>query len=118
MIAIRQLDKPASASPALTTSHALLTDAWTKDVSALQAALGRIEKGGGLSGDCRVTFFEVAGDAQLHVEVAHRAAAGNMNGSSGAGSISERVVHNRAFSRLPRYQVLREIREMVFARRP
>ena len=118
MIAIRQLDKPVLASPALTTTHALLTDAWTKDVNALQAALGRIEKGAGLSSDCRVTFFEVAGDAQLHVEVAHRPTAGNVNGSSGAASTSERVVHNRAFGRVPRYQVLRELREMVFAGRP
>ena len=118
MIAIRQLDKPVPASAALTTSHVLLTDAWTADVNALQAALGRIEKGAGLSSDCRVTFFEVAGDAQLHVEVTHRSAAANVNGSPGAESASERVVHNRAFSRAPRYQVLRGIREMVFAGRP
>ena len=118
MIAVRQLDRPVPASPALTTSHVLLTDAWTADVTALQAALGRIEKSAGLSNDCRVNFFEVAGDAQLHVEVTHRSTTGNVNGSSGAGSTSDRVVHNRAFSRAPRYQVLRGIREMVFAGRP
>ena len=116
MIAIRQPDKPVSASRALTTRHVLLTDAWTADVKTLRAALGRIEKGAGLSSECRVTFFEVAGDAQLHVEVTHRHTTGN--GSAGADGTPERVVHNRVFSRAPRYQVLREIREMVFAGRP
>ena len=114
MISIRRLGKPVPASPALTTSHALLTDAWTADVNALQAALGRIKKGAGLSSDCRVNFFEVAEDGNLHVTVTHGSTTGDVNGWSGPGSAPEGVVHTRAFSRVPRYQVLRQIREMVF----
>jgi hypothetical protein len=114
MIAIRRPAKQSLASPALTTSHALLTDTWTADVNALQAALGRIRKGAGLNSDCRVTFFEVAEDGHLHVSVTHGSTTGHVNGWSGPGSRPEGVVHTRAFSRVPRYQVLRQIREMVF----
>src|ERR671913_490227 len=102
-------------APALTTNHVLLTDVWTADVKALEAALGRIQKDGRLSSECRVTFFERAGDAHLHVNVTHRLTTQNVNGWAGPGSTPDGVVHNRTFSRVPRYQVLRQIRDMVFA---
>ena len=102
-------------APGLTTNDALLTDAWTADVKALQAALRRITKAARPSSDCRIAFFEVVGDGHLHVNVTHQSATKDVNGWAGPGSTPEGIVHNRIFSRVPRYQILRQIRDMVFA---
>lgn len=99
--------------PAITANHALLTATWTADVKALEMALGRIADAR-VSRDCRVTFFEVAGDQQLHVNVTRRSTTGDVTGWSGPGTTSSGVVYNRRFSRIPRYQVLRRIKEVVF----
>jgi hypothetical protein len=109
--------KSIDASPAITTNHALLTTAWTADVKVLEAALSRSNVEGRLNGGCRVVFFEVAGDSQLHVNVIHRDLTRNMSGWAGPGRTPDGLIHNRAFSRAPRYQILRQIRDMVFASR-
>ena len=117
MIENLRLAKRLTTLPVITTNQALLTDAWTADVKALQAALGRITADARVSCDCRVTFFEVAGDGHLHVNVAHRAPTGEVQGWAGPGITPDGVVHNRTFVRGPRYQVLRQIRDMIFAAR-
>src|ERR1043166_3156188 len=99
---------------AITTTQALLTGAWKEDVRVMQAALGRITTVG-TSVNCHVTFFEVAGDGNLHVSVAHRSTGNGANGSSGSPIIPDGAVYARSFVREPRYQVLRQIRHMVFA---
>ena len=101
-------------APAITTNHALLTAAWTAEVKALEAALGRITDARVSSG-CRVTFFEVEGDQHLHVNVTRRSAQGGINGWAGPGRTSGGSVYNRTFNRMPRYQVLRQIKDVVFA---
>ena len=107
--------KSIDASPAISTNQALLTTAWTADVKMLEAALGRCDVEGRLNGGCRVVFFEVAGDAQLHVNVIHPAR--HMSGWTGRSGTPDGLIHNQTFSRAPRYQILRRIRDMVFASR-
>lgn len=100
-------------APAITANHALLTAAWTAEVEALESALGRVTDAR-VSKDCRVTFFEVAGDQHLHVNVTRRSATGDVNGWAGPGTTSAGIVYNRTFSRMPRYQVLRQIKHVIF----
>ena len=106
-------------APAITANHALLTEAWTAEVKSLVMALGRIKldarSARSVSSNCRVTFFEVAGDQHLHVNVTHQSATETIKGWSGPGTTSDGTVHNRTFSRMPRYQVLRQIKDMIFA---
>ena len=68
-----------------------------------------------MSSGCRVTFFEVEGDQDLHVNVTRRSARGGVHGWAGPGTTSGGSVYNRTFSRMPRYQVLRQIKDVVFA---
>ena len=100
-------------TPAITADHALLTALWIAEVQALEGALGRITDAR-VSGDCRVTFFEVEGDQHLHVNVLRRSA-GDVRGWSGPGATSHGPVYNRTFSKMPRYQVLRQIKDVIFA---
>jgi hypothetical protein len=100
-------------APAITANHTLLTGVWTLDVKALELALARITDAR-VSGDCRVTFFEVSGDHDLHVNVTRRAA-GGVHGWAGPGTTPDGTVYNRTFSRMPRYQVLRQIKDVIFA---
>ena len=102
-------------APAITANHALLTATWADEVKALESALGRINGNARVSSDCRVTFFEVAGDQHLHVNVTHRSATEGVKGWAGPGTTPDGIVHNRTFSRTPRAQVLREIKDMIFA---
>jgi hypothetical protein len=101
-------------APVISANHTVLTAAWTADVKALETALGRIADAR-VSGDCRVTFFEVAGDQHLHVNVTRRSAGKGVNGWAGPGATCDGAVYNRTFSRMPRYQVLRHIKDMIFA---
>ena len=101
-------------APAITAGHALLTAAWTTEVSSLEAALGRITDAR-IGNDCRVTFFEVEGDQDLHVNVTRQYATDGVNGWSGPGTTPGGLVYNRTFTRMPRYQVLRQIRNVIFA---
>jgi len=107
-------DLSLAKAPAITANHALLTAAWTAEVTALESALRRITDAR-VSADCRVTFFEVAGDQHLHVNVTRRYATDGVNGWAGPGATSDGIVYNRTFSRMPRYQVLRQIKDVVFA---
>ena len=109
--------KRADPSRGITTNQALLTTAWTADVKMLEAALSRCDVEGRLNGSCRVAFFEVAGDSQLHVNVIHPHPTLKIVGWTGPGRAPEGLIHNRTFSRAPRYQILRQIRDMVFASR-
>ena len=101
-------------TPTITANHALLTAAWTADVKALEGALGRLENPRA-DNDCRVTFFEVAGDHDLHVNITHRSAMGGVDGWAGPATTADGVLYNRVFSRMPRYQMLRQIKHVIGA---
>jgi hypothetical protein len=101
----------------ITTTHNLLTTAWQADVQTLESAVGRFTVDRPLSNDCRVAFFEIVGDGHLHVNVTHRYPTIGARGWAGPGRLPQGFVHNRRFSETRRRQVIRHIRNMVFADR-
>jgi len=105
------------AARAVTTTHRNLTSSWTADVETMETAIGRFTAHGPLKNDCQVVFFEIAGDRQLHVNVTHQHQTVAVRGWSGPGKLSDGFVHNRRFGDTPPTQMIRHIRDMVFAAR-
>jgi hypothetical protein len=101
----------------ITTTHNLLTMSWTADVAALETAIGRFRPDQSAPNDCRVVFFEIVRDADLHVNVTHQHQTKGVRGWAGPASLPEGFVHNRTFGDTPPSQIARQIREMVFAAR-
>jgi hypothetical protein len=101
----------------ITTRHKLLTGSWTADVEALEAAIGRFNTVGSPANDCQVVFFEIAGDAQLHVNVTHQHPTTTARGWDGPAGLPDGFVHNRRFIDMQPNQMVRHIRKMVFAER-
>ena len=99
---------------ALTTTRALVTSVWSADVTVLDAALRRCRASTRSTGGCDVRFFEVEGDPHLHVNVTHLHSPSEVIGSTRAAAPPDGYVQSRVFPRAPRYQILRQIREMVF----
>jgi hypothetical protein len=108
--------RPA-APVAITATHKLLTRAWTADVEALETAIGRFEADRSLTNDSQVVCFEIARDAHLHVNVTHKYSTKAVKGWAGPGSVPAGFVHNRTFGDTQRGQMIRHIRDMVFAAR-
>lgn len=101
----------------LTSSHELLTSAWTADVERLETAIERCTAVRPLSDDCQVQLFEIPGDGHLHVNVTHHARTVSRRGWAGPGRVADGFVHNRRFAHAPVIQMIRHIRDMVFAAR-
>jgi hypothetical protein len=101
----------------LTSSHELLTSAWTADVERLETAIDRFTADRPLADDCRVQLFEIPGDAHLHVNVTHHDPTVSLRGWAGPGRVAGGFVHNRRFVHAPVIQTIRHIRNMVFAAR-
>ena len=101
----------------IATRHALLTDTWTRDVQALDTAIGRFEAKRPVTNACQVACFEIAGDGHLHVNVTHRYATTGVSGWAGPASLPEGFVHNRRFGGTPPNRIIRHVRDMVFAAR-
>ena len=101
----------------VTTKQRLLTSSWTADVQGLETAINRFNQDGRVTNDCEVAFFEVARDTHLHVNVTHRHQTRAISGWAGPASMPAGFVHNRTFDHTSPGQVIRHIREMVFAAR-
>src|SRR5436190_21895501 len=99
----------------LSAEHKLLTGAWTADVEALETAIGRFIADRPLTNDCRVVFFEIAGDGDLHVNVTHKHPTMAARGWAGRASVPGGFVHNRTFGDASSSRIVRHIRDMVFA---
>ena len=102
---------------AITTKHTLLTDAWTADVETLETAIGRFKAAGPSTNDCQVVFFEIVRDGHLHVNVTHRYATKAVSGWAGPACVPDGFVNNRLFGDAHPSQMIRHIRDMVFAAR-
>lgn len=102
---------------AITTKRKLLTSFWTADVEVLETAIGRFKTDSLLANDCQIVFFEIAGDGHLHVNVIHRHATMTVSGWAGPASLPDGFVHNRTFGDVQASQMIRHIRDMVFAPR-
>jgi hypothetical protein len=101
----------------VTIRRNLLTPLWTEDVRTLASTVARFTVDRPQLNACRVTFFEIAGDGHLHVNVMHRHQTMSPRGWDGPGRVPEGFVHNRRFAEAPPDQLARHIRDMVFADR-
>ena len=93
--------------------HALLTDAWTMNVQKLERGIGEFVTPPSLQ--YHVSLFEMRDDGTLHVNVTHRQEMKPAKGWSGPGVSANGFVHNRRFDAMSTEEILRAIREMVFA---
>ena len=102
---------------AISARHQLLSDAWTADVENLESAIGRFKADRNVANTCEVVFFEIAGDEDLHCNVTHRHATKTVRGWAGPGHVPTGFVHNRRFGDTSQSDMVRHIRDMVFAAR-
>jgi hypothetical protein len=102
---------------AVSARHISLTDSWTARVDALERAITGFKPDGRSTNTCEVVFFEIPGDEHLHVNVTHRYATRVVSGWAGPGSIPDGFVHSRTFGDTPPSEIMRHIRDMVFAAR-
>ena len=100
-----------------TTSHKLLTDSWTADVETLETGVEQFTSDRPLLNHCRVVFFEIAGDGDLHVNVTHQHETIPVRGWAGPGRLPDGFVHNRRFGDAAPRAILRHVRDMVYAAR-
>ena len=101
----------------VTTTRNLLTASWQADVRAVESAVSRFTLDRPLSNDCTVALFEIAGDDHLHVNVTHKYETTTARGWAGPARLPTGFVHNRRFGDTQPHQVIRQIRNMVFAER-
>ncbi len=101
----------------ISARHQLLSESWTADVENLEWAIGRFKADSKIANDCAVVFFEIAGDGHLHCNVTHRHATKTVTGWAGPGHVADGFVHNRRFGDAPHTDMVRHIRDMVFAAR-
>ena len=99
------------------TTHNLLTDSWTDDVHIVEEAIGRFGASRGVTNDCQVALFEVVRDDQLHVNVTHKYPTRTIPGWAGPAVLRSGFVHNRTFGDTEPSDIIRHIRQMVFAAR-
>ena len=99
----------------VTTERALLTNSWTADVETVTTAIAGFTTDQRLASECKVMLFEMAGDAQLHVNVIHACERADVRGWAGPGRLPDGCVYNRRFADTPPKEIIRQIREMVFA---
>ncbi len=101
----------------ITTTQKLLTGSWRAEVATLETAVGHFEADRPVKNDCRVAFFEIARDDHLHVNITHRHPTRTARGWAGPASLPQGFVHNRMFGDSRPSEILRHVREMVFASR-
>ena len=99
----------------ISARHQLLSDSWAADVENLEWAIGRFKADPNVENNCEVVFFEIAGDEQLHCNVTHRRETKTITGWAGPGEVPNGFVHNRRFGDASQNDMLRHIRDMVFA---
>ena len=97
------------------TTHNLLTDSWTDDVHVVEEAIGRLGTGHAVTNDCQVALFEIVRDGDLHVNVTHKYATRTMPGWAGPAVSPSGFVHNRTFADTQPSDIIRHIRQMIFA---
>jgi hypothetical protein len=102
---------------AILTKHTLLTEAWTGQVQTIETAIRRFKADRHLANDCQVVMFEIPDDRHLHVNVMHKYPTAEVGGWAGPGRVPFGVVHNRRFGDTTTHQIIRHIRDMVFAAR-
>ena len=101
----------------LRTTRKLMTESWTEDVQAVEAAIGRFSEDRAVTNDCQVALFETGRDDHLHVNVTHRYATRTARGWAGPARLPGGFVHNRRFRDARITEIIGSVREMVYASR-
>jgi len=101
----------------ISTSHKLLTQLWTADVTAVETAIGEFEADRAVTNDCQVALFEIDRDDRLHVNITHKHPTKTVRGWAGPASLPSGFVHNRTFGDRESGEIVGQIRHMVFAGR-
>lgn len=101
----------------VSSTHRLLTDSWTEDVTTIEAAIERFDVQRPLTNESRIACFEVVRDDHLHVNVTHRFPTKDVKGWAGPGSLADGFVYNRTFGDVSPAVIARHIKDMVFAAR-
>jgi hypothetical protein len=99
------------------TSRTLLTESWTADVTAIEAAIAQFDADRVVTNDCQVALFEIDRDDWLHVNVTHKHVTKTAPGWAGPASLARGFVHNRRFEKRQSGRIAEQIRQMVFAAR-
>ncbi len=111
--------RAAVAAPATggttSTNHTHRHGDWTAEVETLKIGIVQLTENRPMGNECRVSFFEVAGDSDLHVNVTHKYRTVGVTGWSGPATLSEGFLNNRRFQ--AQDPILQHIRNMVFAAR-
>ena len=102
----------------LTSTRKHLSAGWAANVDSIEAAMWRFNDEHPLANDCAVVFFEIVADEKLHVNVTHQRLTKEIRGWAGPADTPSGFVHNRTFGgATPTPQLVRHVREMVFAGR-
>ena len=86
---------------------------WNAEVQHLELAITRIARDRPVTNDCRISFFELAGDPDLHVNVTQESRTVPVIGWSGPAAVEGGFVHNRRFR--DERAVLGRVRDVMFA---
>ena len=104
-------------TPSITTQRQLLTTSWAGDVDRIETAVERFPLARTITNSCAISFFEMPGDRELHVNVTHAHRTASPAGWAGPGATPAGFVHNRRFADATPDTIVRRIRSMVFAAR-
>jgi len=99
----------------LLSTRSRLSASWDADVDAIEQEIWRMTDAHPLSSDCTVAYFEIATDQKLHVNVTHQHQTREIRGWAGPAHTADGFVHNRTFAAMPPPQIVRHVREMIFA---
>ena len=88
---------------------------WTACVDAIGTALWRFKDSHAVASDCTMAFFDTTADQALHVNVTHQHRTKRVEGWTGPGETAGGFVYNRTFAHSATPQILRHVRDMVFA---
>jgi len=99
----------------LSSTRSPLSVSWDADVDAIEQEIWRMTDAQPLSSDCTVAYFEIATDQKLHVNVTHQHQTREIRGWAGPAHTPDGFVHNRTFAAMPAPQIVRHVREMIFA---
>jgi len=117
----KTLTSVRTAGGGVRTRHATLTNntfaggRWNAEVQQLELAIAQMTRTRPVTNECRISFFELAGDPDLHVNVTQASRTVPVIGWSGPAAIEGGFVHNRRFR--DERAVLGRIRDVMFAAR-
>jgi hypothetical protein len=100
---------------ATTTNNTVAGGRWHAEVQHLEQAITEMIRVRPVTNQCRISFFELDGERDLHVNVTQEYRTGAVMGWSGPAAVEAGFVHNRRFR--DERGVLGRIRDVVFAAR-